>query len=181
MKLTYDISILPLLYVPVLIFLLALFSMYLYNKTKLKTELYISVSMFVLVAASLYVFTLQGKNITFDTFPFQIMTGLLLIITMIMQMFSEKREWQSFIPIVIVLILTVITLPLHPLVRGFVFPLLLFALVGWRYIRITKRDTTEMIRMSLLSSLVLQLYWEVLLVQQHFNLSAVYLFQVILS
>ncbi|MFJ8519392.1 GGDEF domain-containing protein [Lysinibacillus xylanilyticus] len=153
MKMTYDISIFPLLYTPILIFMLALFAMYLYNKTRLKTELYISVSMFVLVAASLYVFTLQGENIKFDTFPFQIVTSILLVVTIIMQLFSEKRDWQSCIPIAIVLILTIVTLVFHPIVRGVVFPLLLFGLVGWRYLRIAKRDTTEIVRMSLLSSL----------------------------
>lgn len=153
MRLTYDISIIPLLYVPVLIFMLALFALYLYNKTRLKTELYISVSMFVLAAASMFVFSFQGKSMTFDTFPFQIITTLLLVETIIMQLFSEKREWQSCIPIAITLILTVLTLFTHPLVRGIVFPLLLFALVGWRYIRLIKRDTTEIIRMSLLTSL----------------------------
>lgn len=133
--------------------MLALFSLYLYNKTKLKTELYISVSMFVLVAASLYIFTLQGKHITFDSYPFQIATSVLLIETIVMQLFSEKRDWRSCVPIGLVLILTWGTLVLHPLIRGFVFPISLFALVGWRYIRLAKRDVTEIVRMSLLFSL----------------------------
>lgn len=153
MNLAYEISIFPLLYVPILIFMLAIFSLYLYNKTKLKTELYISVSMFLLVATSLYFYTLEGDNITFDSSPFQIATCLLLIETVIMQLLSEKRNLSSCISIGIGFVMMCSSLLLPPLLSGLAFPAILFILVSWRYFRAANRNATEVIRMSLLLSL----------------------------
>ncbi len=153
MNLTYDISIFPLLYIPILIFMLAIFSLYLYNKTKLKTELYISVSMFLLVAISLYFYSFEGENLTFDSFPFQVATCLLLIETVIMQLLSEKRNLNTCISIGIGIVLICGSLLLPPLLSGLVFPAILFILVGWRYFRTANRNATEVIRMSLLLSL----------------------------
>lgn len=73
--------------------------------------------------------------------------------TIIIQLFSEKRDWRSRVPIGLVLILIWITLVLPQQIQDYVFPVLLFSLVGWCYIRVAKRDVTEIVRMSLLFSL----------------------------
>lgn len=110
MQIFYDISILPLLNMALILALLTLFSIHLYIKTGIKTDLYLAISFGIIFLLPLTLYTANGE-VEFWSRPYHL-AGLSILLTILaVYWLAEKRTLSERLPLMILTaIIALITL-----------------------------------------------------------------------
>ncbi|MEK3977293.1 GGDEF domain-containing protein [Psychrobacillus sp. FSL K6-2684] len=125
MKLSIDLSLYPILHIPLLIILLLLFSIHLYSKTNIKSYLNLSFGFSIATLISLFLYTyLNESRIFFWDKPFHLAGILVLIVILTIKLFEEKqKEFLIQLPFYLLLVITMLSFFLPALFSGILFSL----------------------------------------------------------
>ncbi|MER2005903.1 MAG: GGDEF domain-containing protein [Psychrobacillus sp.] len=125
MKLSIDLSLYPILHIPILILLLLLFSIHLYSKTSIKSYLHLSIGFGIAASLSLFLFTyINESRIFFWDKPFHLAGLLVLIVILTIKLFEEKQKgFMLQLPFYSLLFITLLSFFLPALFSGTLFSL----------------------------------------------------------
>lgn len=145
MKISVELSLYPLLYIPLLTCLLFLFAIHLYYKTKIKNNLYISVMYGITTVLSLCLFIfLQSERLFFWDKPFHLAALIVLIVILTDILFGErKKEATDHIPFLILLGVTGLSYFLIDVLSGTIFAISFIGYGIWQIIEMKKSSLND--------------------------------------
>lgn len=102
MNVVYDISIIPLLHISLIVLLLAIFSVNIYLKTNIKTDLYLAICFGLIFILPLSIYSANGyERIRFWSSPYHIAALTVLLTMLVVHWLVEKRSLQECLPLIL--------------------------------------------------------------------------------
>ena len=145
MKISVELSLYPLLYIPLLTCLLFLFAIHLYYKTKIKSNLYISIMYGITTVLSLCLFIfLNSERIYFWDKPFHLASLIVLIVILTDIVFGErKKEITAHIPFLILVGVTGLSYFVIDVLSGIIFTFSFISYGIWQVIEMKRSSAND--------------------------------------
>jgi len=150
MNVTYDITILPLLHVSLILLLLVIFSIHIYIKTNIKTDLYLAVCFGVIFILPLSLFVSGEERMPFWSRPYHVAALTALLTMSVVYWLAEKRTIQQCLPLMLLTAFIAFTSILPNTISGFLCGFAFICYVIWQYYSYISRKEGEILRIIFL-------------------------------
>lgn len=170
MKIIYDITIFPLLYIPMILLILAIFSLHLYIKTQMKTDLYLSISFSSILLLSLIIFTANGAGrVLFWSKPFHLAALTVFLTILAVQWLAEKRSTSDRLPLIFLVVILALALITPALLGGFIIAFAFLLYAGYLFYRYKVGKALESVQMALFVAVAVEIVMGTILDSQAFQ------------